>query len=454
MIATPTLAAIRFGAGLRAETPPPAGPDALWHSLRDEARDARFPITSWEVRLKRGRERRALQRARRDDDDDPDLRDQLHALNREDTLDNLSDLRHSMARLTYAETGFHERLVRFWANHFACERRGGALWAGRSAFIEEALRPHVLGNFSDMLRAAVLHPVMLLYLDQAASVGPHSRVGRRRGRGLNENLARELLELHTLGTAGGYSQDDVTQLARLLTGLAVNLEEGFHFQPLIAEPGIIEIFGTRYGGRPMTLAHITDFLDDLARRPETAEHLARKLAQHFVHDAPEPQLVAHMAARFEQSGGNLPTLYQALLEHPSAWDGGLDKTRAPVEMMAASLRATGLSESDLMALRPYEVRQVFMAPLQAMGEPFDRVPSPAGYGEEAAYFVTPSGLAARIDWAMALAQRLDPAPDPRGFVEVALGDAASEGLRRAASGAETRAQGVGLILAAPDFNRR
>ncbi len=453
MTSIPTLAAIRFGSGLGAGIPLPAGADAVWNSLQSEARPERFPITSWETRLIRGRERRALQRARRDDDD-PELIDQLRALNQADSLDNLSDLRNTMARLTYAETGFHERLMRFWANHFACERRGGALWAGRSAFIEEALRPHLMGSFSALLRSAVLHPVMLLYLDQAASVGPHSRVGRRRGRGLNENLARELLELHTLGIAGGYSQQDVTQLARLLTGLAVNLAEGFHFQPLIAEPGIIEIFGERYGGRPMTLEHITEFLDDLALRSETAEHLARKLAQHFVQDTPDPQLVAHMAVRFERSRGDLPTLYQAMLEHPAAWVPTLQKTRAPFEMMAAALRATGWAEAEMMMLRPRELRHLFLAPLQAMGEPFDRVPSPAGYGEEAAYFVTPAGLAARIDWAMALAQRLDPAPDPRAFVELALRDAASEGLRRAASGAETRAQGVGVILAAPDFNRR
>lgn len=453
MIAVQTRAAIRFGAGLGAGFPPPQGPEALWHSLAVEAMPQGGPITPWETRRARAEERRELQVALREAEDPLKLA-RLGDLHRADRDDTLADLRRMMVRLALAPVGFAERLTGFWANHFAAQHRGGVLRAGRAAHVEEALRPHLMGNFRDMLRAAVLHPVMLLYLDQAVSVGPHSRVGRRRGRGLNENLARELLELHTLGSGGDYTQDDVTQLARLLTGLAVNLEDGFFFEPRIAEPGIIEIFGKRYGGRPMMLSHVQEVLDDLALHPQTARHLARKLAQHFVSDSPDPQLEAHMAASFLASGGELPALYRALLEHPAAWDGGLAKTRAPFEMMAAALRATGAREREVLALSIPETRQIFVAPLEAMGEPFEQVPSPAGYGAEAGYWITPSGLAARIDWAMRLAQRLSPAPDPRDFVEVALADAASDGLRRAAQGAETRAQGVGLILAAPDFNRR
>ena len=453
MVSTQTLAAIRFGAGRGAGFRLPDGPDGLWHSLHDAEVLAPAPVTPWETRRARGEERRDLQAALRDADD-PVQMARLRDLHRADRDDTFADLRVQMARLARAPVGFAERLTRFWANHFAAQRRGGVLRAGRAAFVEEALRPHLMGNFADMLRAAALHPVMLLYLDQQVSVGPHSRVGRRRGRGLNENLARELLELHTLGRAGEYTQEDVTQIARLLTGLAVNLEQGFFFEPRIAEPGIIEIFGKRYGGRPMMLSHVHALLDDLALRPETAQHLAGKLARHFVSDSPDPQLVTHMSVQFTRSGGDLPTLYRAMLEHPAAWTPDLAKTRSPFEMMAAALRATDLNGPDLGDLSPGQTRQFFTAPLQAMGEPFEQVPSPAGYGDDAAYWVTPAGLAARIDWAMRLAQRLSPAPDPRDFVEIALGDAASTGLRRAAGGAETRAQGVGLILSAPDFNRR
>lgn len=453
MISTHTLGAIRFGSGLG-----PAGRTALdgailWDSLRSESGGHDPSIIPWDTRRVRALERRDLQRALRDGDD-PALSARLQELNRMDRDDTFTELRTNMARLAFAPVGFFERLVRFWANHFAAQSRGGPLRAGRATQIEEAIRPNITGSFQQMLRAAVLHPVMLIYLDQNASVGPFSRVGRRRGRGLNENLARELLELHTLGASGGYTQEDVTQVARLLTGLAVSLEDGFTFEPRIAEPGLLEIFGKRYGGRPMTLDHIIELLDDLAIRPETAHHLASKLAQHFVSDSPDPQLVAHMSASYLHSGGDLMALYRAMLEHPGAWDAPLSKTRAPFEMMAAAIRAMDVPREMVTDLSSRQTRFFLAHPMEAMGEPFEQVPSPAGYGESAAFWVTPQGLAARIDWAMELAQRVPEAPDPREFVDIAMADAASDTLRRAASGAETRAQGVGLILSAPEFNRR
>ncbi|PZX42358.1 uncharacterized protein (DUF1800 family) [Roseinatronobacter thiooxidans] len=453
MISTHTLASIRFGAGLGPNTPAGLDAAALWDSVPREAVLQDAAITPWDTRRARALERRDAQRALRDGED-PALRARLQEINRADRDDSFAELRAMMARLAYAPAGFAERLVRFWSNHFAAQTRGGVLRAGRAAMIEDAIRPNMTGTFQALLRAAILHPVMLVYLDQTVSVGPFSRVGRRRGRGLNENMAREVLELHTLGRAGSYTQADVTQFARLLTGLAVSLEEGFHFEPRIAEPGILEIFGKRYGGRPMTLGHIHDVLDDLALRPETADHLALKLARHFVADTPDPQLVAHMAASYLHSGGALMALYRAMLEHPAAWGAPLSKTRAPFEVMAAALRALDLPRAMVTDLTSRQTRFFLAHPLEAMGEPFEQVPSPAGYGEDAAYWVTPQGLAARIDWAMELAQRLPQAPDPRDFVEIAMADAASDTLRRAASGAETRAQGIGLILSAPEFNRR
>lgn len=453
MISPPTLAAIRFGAGLGADHAPPRDASALWDSLTRDAGATPYPITPWATRIERAGERQRLRRALRDAED-PAARAALHALNIADRSASEADLQATLARLAFAQTGFFERLMRFWSNHFAAEPRGGNIRAGRTAYSEEALRPHVMAPFAQLLKSAILHPVMLVYLDQNSSVGPQSRVGKRRGRGLNENLAREVLELHTLGVAGGYTQDDVTQMARLLTGLTFSLEDGFHFAPNIAEPGIIEIFGKRYGGRPVTLDHILEALDDLALRPETAQHLAFKLAHHFVSDAPDPQLVAHMAASYLNAGGDLPALYRALLEHPAAWDGPLAKTRAPMEMMAASLRALSVDPQLLMGLTPREVRRLLLRPMHLMGEPHERVPNPAGYGENAAYWITPQGLAARVDWAMGLAQLVPGMIDPRDFVDLALADAASDQLRRAAAGAETRTQGIGLILAAPDFNRR
>lgn len=453
MISRPTVAAIRFGAGLSPLHASPADAAALWDNLVREAAMTPYPVAPWDMRLQRAMERRDLRRAGRRTDD-PSIQDQLRAVNIADRDDTLADLRASLARLAYSESGFFERLTRFWANHFAARAMGGHLRAARTAYAEAALRPQVMASFPAMLRSAILHPVMLAYLDQNVSVGPQSRTGRRQGRGLNENLARELLELHTLGVAGDYTQGDVTQLARLLTGLTFNLSDGFRFNANMAEPGIIEIFGKRYGARIATLDHILEVLDDLALHPDTATHLARKLAVHFVSDAPDPQLVAHMSASYRQSEGSLPALYHAMLEHPAAWENPLAKTRAPFEMMAASLRALDVDPALLTGLRPGQTRRLLLHPLQLMGEPHEDVPSPAGYGDDASYWITPQGLASRVDWAMALAQFVPNEPDPRDFVETAMADAASDQLRDAAAGAETRVQGIGLILASPGFNRR
>ena len=289
------------------------------------------------------------------------------------------------------------------------------------------------------------------FLNQNVSVGPFSRVGRRTGRGLNENLARELLELHTLGA--GYTQADVTQMARLLTGVTFDLDNGYKFDPRIAEPGLIEIFGKRYGGRPVMERHVFDALDDLALRPETAAHLAGKLARHFVSDDPDPQLVAHMQAVYLASGGNLRALYRAMLEHPAAWAPELRKTRAPMLWVAASLRATGVTADQIRALSDRDTRRDLLGPLRAMGERWEAVPSPAGYDDSARGWITAQAMAARITWAMGLADRLPHAPDPRDFVTSAMGGMASRQLARAAAGAETRGQGVGIILSAPEFNR-
>ena len=453
MVSVPTIAAIRFGAGLSPSTPAPANADMLYNSLQAEARPA-FPPQPWAERLSLLQDRATLLRTSREETATPADRSAFEGAHQALRDASFTDLRHAIAELAYADCGFHERLTRFWANHFAAMGMGGALMRTRSAFIHDAIRPHVTGRFSDMLRAAVLHPVMLVYLDQFRSVGPNSAVGRRQGRGVNENLAREVLELHTLGASASYTQADVSQFALLLTGLRVGPQNEFMFDSRIAEPAILEVLGTRYGARVTRLEHIIQALDDLARHPDTATHIARKLARHFVADAPDPQLVAHIAAAFSQSGGDLMTCYRALLEHPAAWENPMAKTRAPVELMAAAIRALNIPRHGFLALPSRRTRLELADPLQQMGEAFEAVPSAAGHDDAAAYWVTPQTLAARIGWVMALVQRWPDGPDPRAFVDLALGDAAPDALRRAARGAETRIQGIGLILASPAFNRR
>lgn len=450
-MSTPTsLGIIRFGLGLRHDSPDTIGPVALMDDL--DHPEPRAKIASFATRLDREARRSEIRRTRGEGGVGT-VMDQVAKLQQQDVRDAMSDLREDMVRRVSAPIGFRQRLVDFWANHFAADSRAGRFNSARASFIDEAIRPHVAGNFATLLRASTLHPVMQSYLNQNRSVGPFSRLGRRTGRGLNENLARELLELHTLGAAGDYTQADVTQMARLLTGITFDLNVGYKFDERIAEPGLIEIFGKRYGGRPVMERHVFEALDDLALRPDTAAHISAKLARHFVSDAPDPRLVAHMAASYLAEAGDLRALYRAMLDHHAAWTVPLGKSRAPINWMAASLRATGVRPADLRNLTDREIRRNLRIPLQLMGQPYENVPSPAGYPDDAQAWITPQALAARIDWAMELANRLPMTPDPRSFVTLAMGDMASPALTRAARGAETRAEGVAVILASPDFNR-
>ena len=453
MISPSTLAAIRFGTGLRADLVPPADGAAVFDSLAQE-QAPRFRVEPWADRFARHKLRDPLRRATRGPDADPARVEELRQIERALTRATLADLRATIARMVDAPVGFYARLTWFWANHFSAEGVRPTFARSRAAYIEDAILPHVTGSFLDMLRAAVLHPIMLVYLDQHRSVGPNSPAGGRRGRGLNENLAREVLELHTLGVGGAYTQSDVTELAKLLTGLTVNLDQGMVFDTRVAEPALVTVLGARYGGRVRSLDQITEALDDLVLNPDTARHIALKLARHFVSDSPDPALVAHVAAAFTRSQGALMPVYQALLEHPAAWVAPLAKVRAPSEWVAACARALGVPAQVIMDLSGGDTRQMLLGPLQQMGEVWESVPSPAGHDDDSAYWVTSQRLAARVTWAMDLAQQWPGPRDPAAFVQAALADAASDPLRRAVNGAETRAQAIGVTLASPDFNRR
>jgi uncharacterized protein (DUF1800 family) len=448
---TPTLAAIRFGTGLAPDHPAPDRAGALLASLQAEAQSP-FAIEPWDQRLTRYRERDQLRRAARNRN--AAAEEAVLQADRALTRASLSDLRATVARMVWAPTGFHARLAWFWANHFSAEGRRPTLTRARASYIEDAITPHITGRFADMARAAILHPVMLVYLDQHRSVGPNSPAGTRRGQGLNENLAREVLELHMLGAGADYTQGDVTELARLLTGVTVNLEAGLVFDPNVAEPAIVTVLGQRFGGRVRTLAQVEAALEALATHPATARHIAQKLVRHFVSDTPDPALVAHVAAAFVSTDGNLPAVYAALLEHPSAWVPERRKMRGPLEWIAASLRAMAVPADVIMGLSGPDTRRLLMEPMAQMGELWESVPSPAGHGADSAYWATPQRLAARITWAMAMAQEWPGARDPQAFLDTALADAASTPLRRAAMGAESRVQAVGVILSSPDFNRR
>jgi uncharacterized protein (DUF1800 family) len=364
-----------------------------------------------------------------------------------------------------SETPFVERLVHFWANHFAVSADKQSMVGLTGAFEFDAIRPHVLGKFRDMLHAVERHPAMLLYLDQAQSVGPNSPLGqtvaqrqRRQRVGLNENLAREILELHTLGVRTGYSQADVTEFARAMTGWTVaGLGRGqgarraqapgepgsFAFAPRIHEPGTRTIMGKSYAqpGEKQAAA----VLDDLAVHPATAKHLATKLARHFAGDEPPAPLVGKLEAAFLKSGGDLPTVYRALIEAPEAWTPKPVKFKTPWEWSVSAMRALGTQEITAQAV---------MGLMNQLGQPVWRPGSPAGYDDIAASWAGPDAVMRRVEAAERFAARTREAIDARTRAAELFPDALSATTQQAIARAESPAQGVALMLVSPEFMRR
>lgn len=362
-------------------------------------------------------------------------------------------LRRTVARALDSPDGFRERLVQFWADHFTVRAKVPQARAMPSALVETAIRPHVNGRFADMLTAATLHPAMLMYLDQVSSIGPGSRVGQRQNRGLNENLARELIELHTLGVGAPYDQTDVRELAKLLTGLGVNQETGTVFRPNWAEPGPEVVLGKRYDGEGV--APILALLSDLAARPETAAHVARKLAVHFVADDPPADLVARLTAVWMDSGGDLLAVQGALAAHPLVRTPVFAKVRRPLDLLVAGLRALGIGGQTVMDLPPNAFRRSMLSLLVAAGQPWELPAGPDGWPEAAEAWISPQRLAGRIQWAMqAPSVLVRPLPEAADLARRALGPLAEGPVLWAVARAETRAEAVGLVLSSPAFNRR
>ncbi|MEF2073122.1 DUF1800 domain-containing protein [Consotaella aegiceratis] len=354
-----------------------------------------------------------------------------------------------LKRMSQTQTGVLERLVAFWTNHF-CVQAGAsqAVRAMAGAFEREAIRPHVLGKFEDMLVAVTRHPAMLLYLNNAGSVGPDSVVGQRRGRGLNENHARELMELHTLGVSGGYDQADVVALAQTLTGWSfgrnadrVESYGQFQFNKGAHEPGEHTIMGVSYTqkGESQGMAVLTD----LARSPATAHHLATKLARHFVADEPPSSLVETLASSYLASDGDLKALSKTLLTAEEAWTAPPTKIRSPQEFVWAVVRAVEPNVEAPFVLRAFE----------AAGQPLWNPPSPAGFNDGTSVWLAPSGLTTRLEIAERLASR-SRKDDPRQVAEAVLGDALSPATRQAIERAESSTQGLALLLMSPEFQRR
>jgi uncharacterized protein (DUF1800 family) len=355
-----------------------------------------------------------------------------------------------------APAPFVERLVHFWANHFAVSVDRLAVVGLAGALEADAIRPNVLGRFEDMLLAVTRHPAMLLYLDQVNSVGPESVAAQRamerqqRRRGLNENLAREILELHTLGVRSGYTQADVSEFARALTGWGIpglqpadDAANAFLYRQVVHEPGMRMLLGRIYAQPGEAQARA--ILHDLATSPATAQHVATKLARHFVVDDPPPALVQRLAETFRRSGGELPAVYRALVEAPEAWQAPASKFKTPWDWALSCLRALGRREIAPMQMA---------ALMNQLGQPVWRPGSPAGWDDLAPSWAAPDALVRRVEVAQRIAAEAGDAIDARALAPRLLPGTLSGATAGAVARAESPASALALLLVSPEFLRR
>ena len=365
----------------------------------------------------------------------------------------------------------HERLVHFWSNHFTVSTAKPGAIALPPSFERDAIRPHVGGRFADMLVASTKHPGMIVYLDNWLSIGPNSAAAHnpRRARrlpgggrptGINENLGREILELHTLGVNGGYGQADVAALAAIITGWTyerprlrdlfstdVASRSGpqlFEFDEHAHEPGPKTLLNRTY---PQTgLAQGEAALADLARHPATARFIAAKLCRHYIADQAPPGAIARVAHAFTRSEGDLRQTMEALVDSPEAWETPLAKFKQPEDYAIGLLRA-----ANLRTLPP----GAGIAALGAMGQRPYSAPGPDGWADIADAWLTADLVWKRLEFAQAYSARIASADvNPVELGQACLGPLMSDDTRTAVSRAESPAQGLALLFGAPEMQRR
>lgn len=505
-LSRPAMSAIRFGYGIRPGEPVPDGAEALLAQIAAGQKERlRFPQEGIEGRwetianyydqmadIPRDREARRL--AVRP------LRKQVFDLCGRD--------QHArVAQSVFSPNGFYERLAAFWSDHFSISiRKRRPMYLYGPLYEAEVIRPHLAGPFTTLLREATTHPAMLTYLDQVKSVGPNSRRGQNSERGLNENLGRELLELHTLGAGSGYAQDDVRAAALVLTGLAIDRDTGrTEFRRNFAEPGPIEVkvLGKAYGDARRSIEDVHAMLADLAAAPQTGRHICRKLAVHFISDEPPEPLVEAMVDAWKVSDGNLTAVYTAMLRHPGAWENPGEKARQPYDYIVTGLRATGLPEAafvqperpdadndddePMVAITPemaerrrkraekrmsredmaenrLEGRErkklrpltnpLTVGAAKKLGQAVWEPPSPEGTEEDFAAWISTSQLTGRIEWSQKVAARVGSRSEPLQLARTVLRDAARDDTLDVVAQAPSRQAGLSLLLASPEFNRR
>lgn len=381
-------------------------------------------------------------------------------------------------------SSFSERWARFWSNHFTVAARNAQLIGLVGPFEREAIRPHVFGSFATLVGASSFHPAMLMYLDANRSIGPSTEAARRRDAGLNENLAREIMELHTMGVGSGYTQADIIEFAKALTGWTVGspqtarlaglggpgqargrpglaragaragqragqmeaMEEQLGktvFAEPLHEPGARTVLGKKYDGAARQQA--AAILDDLVRHPATARHVAKKLVRHFVADDPPASAVAKIEAVFTKSGGDLARVAAAMIDLDEAWGETSVKFKTPEELLVSTARVIG---PDGAFGRDQRVAYQTLAQ-----QPFS-APSPAGWPDDTVSWSGSDAVMKRLEWANAASSRMMRGMSPSDFLDAALGPLASESTRKAVARAESAQQGFTLALMSPEFQRR
>ncbi|MGD0431796.1 MAG: DUF1800 domain-containing protein [Acetobacteraceae bacterium] len=422
-------AMVRFGLGSTGSEPPQADPSA-W--LLNQLRQPDWP---WPGPQPSTEEGLAAVRADRETKPPPG-ESQSRALYRAQGL-------AAVGRAVATKTPFRERLVWFWTNHFTVSLRRGQCAAVAGAFVQEAIRPHVTGRFEDMLLAVMRHPAMLLYLDNAQSVGPDSMGGQISHRGLNENLARECLELHTVSADAGYTQADVTSFARILTGWSIDVRNeplGFMFRPRIHEPGAQKLMGRTF---PDGEEGGIEAIRFLANHPSTHRFLATKLVRHFVLDTPPPAAVHRIEGILRDTRGDLGAASAGLVGLNEAWTPGT-KVRTPLDLVVASFRALDV---------PVDPSPPFLGILAGLGQPLWTAPEPNGWPDTAVDWSGPEAMMRRIDWAYAVAGRIGDR-DPVALAEASLGPLYRPATKDAMAHAGSRREAMTLLLTSPEFQRR
>jgi uncharacterized protein (DUF1800 family) len=461
------IAANRFGYGLRPGELDVIGKDPrawLKNQLKtiNQIPVAMQPLpTSQAMLTEEGawrRERRELTRSA----DQQVLQDKQRDNRRKSLRQSREQLSARLQVAVETDQPFAERLVRFWSNHFTVAVSGGQKAVLRTIAVpyeNEAIRANLTADFTSLLLAVEKHPAMLIYLDNDNSIGPGSAIGQRRGRGLNENLAREIMELHALSVDGGYTQSDVTSLAKMITGWTVNWGQNrrprvgnqdtgkFQFAQPMHEPGNHVLLGENYRGNGVRQGE--NALKDLAQHPATAKHIATKLVSHFVADEPPPLAVAKIEQVFSESRGSLPAIHEALVDLDEIWQGQHKKLKTPEEYVVSAGRALGVNSNNQSSGRVYNSLSQTLTGLNHA--PFT-ANSPAGWPDDADHWGSPDALLKRIEWANEIAERNSNRINPSDLYSAIMPE--REQLKLAISRAESPSQGLALLLGSPDFQWR